>query len=395
MKSTDIIDALNALNDDIIEEADKVRVVGTKRKTAWYKPLATAACLALIILLGAFLFINNTNRLPKITPTQILGGDGFEGIMCYGISNIVNSNPWNENAKLSKLPVYKNTFTYDINSENPLSVKGHEKEIRNLIIETAKRFGVEEKGLTFSDDSPNEEERKLYKEKYDSLGEPIPDGLFNATALIAENDEIRITANVSMTVFVSFKKQVELPEKYNLSDYSDCVKVAEYIREKYENVIAMKNPVINISGGEYNAYSQRTPYKIAFYEADRKVKKEIINYNFFETEFVFDDNGNLSGISFHAPNLSQKVGDYPIITREKAKELLQGGDYISDVPFDFPGEKYVAKTELVYQTDSREAYFMPYYKFYVELPNHQSDDGMKTFGIYYVPAVEEKYISGK
>lgn len=35
---------------------------------------------------------------------------------------------------------------------------------------------------------------------------------------------------------------------------------------------------------------------------------------------------------------------------------------------------------------------MPYYRFYVELPEEESD-GMKTYGAYYVPAVEEKYIS--
>lgn len=36
---------------------------------------------------------------------------------------------------------------------------------------------------------------------------------------------------------------------------------------------------------------------------------------------------------------------------------------------------------------------MPYYCFYVEIPNMEDDSGLKTYGLYYVPAVEDKYIS--
>ena len=62
-------------------------------------------------------------------------------------------------------------------------------------------------------------------------------------------------------------------------------------------------------------------------------------------------------------------------------------------------DKYVKKVELVYLTDVFEAYFMPYYKFYVELPEEKEvtdskgDIEMKTYGAYYVPAFESRYIS--
>ena len=40
---------------------------------------------------------------------------------------------------------------------------------------------------------------------------------------------------------------------------------------------------------------------------------------------------------------------------------------------------------------------MPYYRFYVEIENSgdigETFPGMKTYGTYYVPAVESKYIS--
>jgi hypothetical protein len=35
---------------------------------------------------------------------------------------------------------------------------------------------------------------------------------------------------------------------------------------------------------------------------------------------------------------------------------------------------------------------MPYYKFLIELPPMQREDGLKDFGAYYVPAIMAKYI---
>ena len=104
-------------------------------------------------------------------------------------------------------------------------------------------------------------------------------------------------------------------------------------------------------------------------------------------------------IWIHQPDLSQKVGDYPIISVAEAKTLLKKGNYSTSSPYQLPGMKHVKKVELVYLTDVFESYFMPYYKFYVELPEEKGvtdslrDTDMKTYGVYYVPAVESRYIS--
>ena len=36
---------------------------------------------------------------------------------------------------------------------------------------------------------------------------------------------------------------------------------------------------------------------------------------------------------------------------------------------------------------------MPYYRFYVELPDMKMDNGLKNFGAFYVPAVKAEYIT--
>lgn len=45
-----------------------------------------------------------------------------------------------------------------------------------------------------------------------------------------------------------------------------------------------------------------------------------------------------------------------------------------------------------YNTGEREEYFMPYYRFYVELPEEKRA-GLNNYGAYYVPAVEKEYLT--
>ena len=95
---------------------------------------------------------------------------------------------------------------------------------------------------------------------------------------------------------------------------------------------------------------------------------------------------------FHK-NLTKKIGDYPIITKESATKELISGNYFTTCPYSFTDETYIAKSELVYHTSEYESYFIPFYCFYVELPEEKMDNGLKTYGTYYVPAVEPSYIS--
>ena len=111
------------------------------------------------------------------------------------------------------------------------------------------------------------------------------------------------------------------------------------------------------------------------------------------TTFHCDDEGKLFIARIYQPDLSVKVGDYPIISREQARELLVNGSYLTSVPYEIPGSEYVKKVELIYRTGTHEQYFMPYYRFYVELPEEEQENGRKTYGAYYVPAVDRSYIS--
>lgn len=86
-----------------------------------------------------------------------------------------------------------------------------------------------------------------------------------------------------------------------------------------------------------------------------------------------------------------KIGDYPIITVGEAREQLISGKYISSSPYDFAGEEYIGGVELVYRSSMSEL-LVPYYLFYVELPEAPENKGMKNYASYYIPAVNAAFI---
>ena len=317
---------------------------------------------------------------------------GYEGIRVHDISELVNTNPWDEALGISSLPVYENVLSYD---ENYIVQGGDFHKMREFLLEIAGSLGLEEESLTITDDVPDEETKQIITEKLEMGGDTVPEGYFNPTKLTGEAEGLKIEVNQAMTATVSFEPAVSLPEEYHFTHYAaygELAETAEYLENEYEDFIGMEHPAANIYGGSYNIYLQQS-YWIEFYDRAEDMVQRIINYNFNRTAFYCDDQGRLYLARSFRPDLSKMVGEYPIITAEKAKELLRKGNYITTVPYEMPGEEFIGKVELVYRAGERERYYMPYYRFYVELPEAAMDDGLKAYGAYYVPAVESAYLS--
>lgn len=312
--------------------------------------------------------------------------------MAYDASELVSANPWREDMELATMPVYQNTLDYDYN----FIASGVDFEkMQKFLLEVAGRLGLDANELTITDDAPDEESRKKIIEKFNEVGDTVPEGYFNPTRLIIEAEGLKIEVDRTMTAKVTFEPAVTLPDKYNFiyfASYEDIAAVAEYLRTEYKDFIGYENTLVNIHGGDYNIYAQQM-YDIEFFDAGGNDTELIINYNFNRTAFYCDGEGNLAMARIYQPDLSKKVGDYPIISLAQAEELLSKGNYLTTVPYEMPGSEYVRKVELIYRTGELEEYYMPYYRFYVELPQEERENGLKTYGAYYVPAVESTYIS--
>ena len=413
MKEEQISDALNLLDNTFIGETDSLRNRQKKvQKGVMFSKIFSAAggywkwavagiCIITAVIAGRRMLMlkpANVNqsvqeeKLPMLSVTENSSdGMGFEGFWAYDISELTNNNPWNEERQPSTLPVFKNRLSYD----NDFIVSGADfGKMRELLLEIAGRLGLDAASLEIKDDAPDEAVKQEITEKMEG---DVPEGYFSPTKLIAKADGMEITVDRTMQATVSFEPAIKLPDRYNFrnsASYEETVSVAKYLLGQYKGFLCMEDPQINIFHGDYSKHDAgyQQEYQISFYDAGKNNIEGIINYNFRQAEFDCDDSGRLFQASIRQADLSQKMGDYPIIQTEEAKKLLLKGNYITTVPYKLPGEEFLAKTELVYRTGAREEYFMPYYCFYVELPEEEQD-GMKTYGAYYVPAVEGKYLS--
>lgn len=340
--------------------------------------------------------------LPMLTITEdTSGGMGFEGYMAYDISELVSANPWTPDAELSTLPVYRNTLKSaagdDFLPGQPYPVTEElSGKMRAFLLKVAGRLGLDTETLDITDDSPSEEYKAAIREKYAAVGDEPPEELFAPTQLQAEQNGIRLEIRPNMTVTIWYDTPVSLPAGYffgyyNMS-YDQAQASAEYLLQQYRDLIAMQNPQINVFMGDYNIYAQQS-YSVSFFEGAGSLTEQIVNYNFNQIQFYNGEEDAFDLVRIFGPDLSDKIGDYPIITAEDAKELLLQGHYITTVPYEMPGEEWVRKAELVYRNGMYEEIYMPYYRFYVELPEAKRDNGLKTYGAYYVPAVEGQYLT--
>lgn len=389
MRGKDLYEKITGIDDDII--SDTVNA-GKSRKPIYLKWVAAAACFAIIISVVSFLNRNKVITGPNLPMLSIntgfSEGMGYEGYMAHDITDLTNANPWNEDMKLTHLPVIKNKLTFKEmqKAENP-----DHALMERLLIETAQSLGMDTANTSITNDVPDEETKKVIIAKF---GGEVPEGYFDIGRLFIEDENYKVEINTNYTVKVDFKMPVKLPSEYNFTHYAtygETYKVAEYLKEEYAEFIGMKNPVINISGGDFNIYAEQS-YNISFHEESSDNVRSILNYHFNTVDFYCNDDGALFLARKYYTDLSDVVGEYPIIDIKEALTLLENGNYITTVPQEFEGAEHVKKVELVYRTSTTEKLFIPYYRFYVEFPDMKHENGLNDYGAYYVPAVEGRYI---
>lgn len=405
MKSERILNAMGNIDDELIEAAQPP--VRTKKRNG-LRWTAAAACLAAVLIGGFTLYsrttVPNTSDLPMldITPKEEAAAFGFEGYMAYDISELSSANPWTEDDKLKTLPVYQNPVEYDRAGAPSAPVSAETMEsMKARLLEAAERLGLENVQVT--DNAPSQEEIDAVTEKFASVGEKVPEGYFEPTEVVAEQDGVKLSVGADQMVEIWFDPAVTLPEEVRFSyngTYEETRAAAEYLLEQYRDLLGMEKPQVSITGGDYT-YDGEQMFGVGFFDAAGDKTQQIINYNFNTASFFCNDEGKLWIIRLSHPDLSQKVGDYPIISLKEARELLCAGYYTTTVPNALGqehiaprGEEQIAKVELIYRDSCQDEYFMPWYRFYVEVPDMAQDNGLKTFGAYYVPAVSGEFLTG-
>ncbi len=434
-KELKLYDAITNIDDKLLEKPQRAKV-------NWLKIVAIAAMFAIIVGIGATA-LGRDNKLPiddspdiekpvtEVTDTTDIeppvdsttatspvteitentdspesdppldlpliplsfnnGGMGFEGYMVYDISELVNANPADIYSLPERLPVYKNNIYYSYPDHITLGIDYEAME--SLLMEYADRFGITD--YEIKTDEPDEEQKEKIIKYLSPEGKELASmEHFNLYTMWIETEDIKVSVNVHLGVSIRYKNGIELPENLNFghySSYEDMCEVAEYIGEEYSLFFeGMENPTLNIFGGDYNIFKEQG-YDIQFFDNSGSDVDRIINYNFKSVSFLPNDEGKLWIIRPDSEINGEKLGDYPIITYEEAEAMLYEGKYLTTVTdYAVSENSIVEKAELIYRTGGEEEYYLPYFRFYIDIDREV--EGMKTYGAFYVPAVEPEYL---
>lgn len=419
-KAEKLLEALNDIPDDMIIAAQPSQTAKKRRLPLWVKISSAAAAVAVCAVSAGVLinlFSNGSvapvdsacgtlkadENLPKITAEVKFGAMGFEGILTADISDYASANPWKQEQGIAVMPVYKNRVAKDIGSSviTDADYQTVVDELKSLLIDTAARLGVTVTEADITDNGYPEEDWEKIAQGYEAATRmPVPKGYFIPQRFKAVTEDYTITTDNDYVTTIEFTNPREVPVDMHSTEFDAVSQAAEYLKSEYSALIGMDEPTIAIDGGDYTYNGNKTWYEIAFYDAAGTVEQDIENYFMNFIKFYADDSGKLYLIRIFRYDLAgELVGNYPLLTVKQAAELLQNGEYASSVPLakDYKPESY-ARAELVYRTGIRDEYYLPYYKFWVDITEELSaegyviEEGFKNYGAFYVPAVLPEYI---
>lgn len=413
MRGNEFLDKMELIDPAYVEAADKQPY---KKRGIWLKWGMTAACLFLIV--GGALVIRQqlAPKLPDspdptappspvetasstpvatnspvvlhpdaVTIPQLQVNAGFEGYLCYDISELENGNPWSEDMGITSLPVYKN-LAFDATGAGIPRGLSEEAMAEQL------DFAVTALNLEVL-------ETEVIRDGFVTKeGEMVADGAPTQLVAVTEQGEITVSADGTITYRLP-DKGISLPAEYHFTSSKtteeEAATVLSYLINTYEKLLDYEEP-LGESFGDYDILGEFNRSYIV-YDASGDDIADILNYNFGRVYFYPADDNNLYLIRINnGLSVAEKIKDYPIITVEEATTRLSSGNYQTSVPLAFPGEEAIGKVELVYRTGRLEEVLLPYYRFYVLLSDSISESaasmGLKTYGAYYVPALPDEYI---
>ena len=376
MNGNEFLDKMSSADPAYVEEADRP----VKKRTTWRRWGAIAACLAVLLGVGFLFFPRSSPDTPDPVQTELptlpvsmgpsLGGYGYEGYYVRDISELKNTSPSQIGSLPDTLPVFRNAA-----GGYPLQAASEEYMAKMLTLcrSVAGRLGWD-------------------AEKTAEVWEERSDGLVPTTVTATGADGVKIEVDQFMTVTISYPDRNRPFSENVLPTYDDAHKLAEKLLAEYRDLMNFANPQICITGGYYNIDGEQS-YDIVFTETGGTQTEELLEFFFHGAEFFCNEDGEPRIIRLRCTDLSDKVGDYPIITAQQAQAQLVAGHYITSCGWEMPGEAYIRKVELVYRTGEYDEYFMPYYRFYVELLEEAPVEGCMHLAAYYVPAVAEEYLA--
>ena len=353
MKGEDLFDALGKIDDRLIESAEDHNY----KKVAFKWVVGIAACICLLIT-GSYVKDAVIRDNLKLTPLNIDSvifapmGMGYEGTDDLSIENTEDINPWTKDARIEKLPVYKNLRYND---------------------------GRLPQGYYSADELKKQAEDFAKELKLDIIsGEVIAydEDEDNAHGYALRTKQGRVITHGKGINFVIKNGYEYLLQEHQLLSYGST-------EEKISGVYRT-----------YSIEGELLDEDIRSYYKSGDLADNIVAFNLQSHHESKGDNYTSSS-SDDLISASVRLGDYPIITWHQAQKKLLDGEYVTSADeSQIIGGKLtkeaIADVDLIYYTDGNPELYVPYYRFYVKYYSGGSEN--QRYAYFYVCAVYDRYL---
>lgn len=186
-----------------------------------------------------------------------------------------------------------------------------------------------------------------------------------------------------------------------VTDAADAEQQAAAVQKKNARLLQYLGvDTAAIEGGDRDIYGEQSGVFSAFYAGGKDghaypaAVEGLLDLSYRRVLAASNTDGSLSTLHWDAAGPGTLLGEYPVLSREEALELLARGDcygsYDERVGCRQAAENAVC-SRLTY-TDAGAAYHVPVWEFMVEAGPARSDDaaalGLKDYVFFYVPAID-------
>ena len=202
------------------------------------------------------------NQTQASSAERPISAESFPGWQMWDISDYKNADPWTESTKLKTLPIFENNLPDIYEGYKPTDKDL--AEMKAIVRELAHRLDMDMETLRINEGQWTAEEIESMKADFASRGESIDDEYFNSTAIHAMQNGVKILVQANKSASVEFRPELKLPEKYQWgygASYEDTVATTAYLAERFEKLIAMEKPIINVNGGYHTKLSKNLQEK--------------------------------------------------------------------------------------------------------------------------------------
>ena len=314
------------------------------------------------------------------------------------------NNPWNEDMELKALPVFENlSYSSDIT--------------------TPTRYFTDETMLAMAENTAKQLGTEISESRFDEVGDDSQDVQYRyALRAVCSGEKYGLNALV-INVYSDGAVEIDFND-YTLNGLGSCFKLPdeysfgspasdtesrftlEYLAETFDDLLQFEDcGYVSYIERQYAFQDDDGNYEPGYaavyriYEKTDSDARNIANYNLAFADFSGSGNKLFRITLMNRISVSEYMGEYPVISLDTARERLLKGAYVTNVSEDDTGTEGVNSTnivgeELVYRFDNNN-YFLPYYRFYVQLKeqSYLEGTGLNLYGTFYVPAIDFAYVN--